>query len=194
MKSLSRFYNWHWLVFFFGKREKQNFTIVNCKWEKSMFNRTWSLTFGLHILWGKSKSNHRVSQSARAKSTIHLCGMEGFQWISYHHKARWHSELETFLYSHANLKFIYTRKVSHLAFFWKWEFLWLRNDPLLGKRRTLDSSAQRTQRHEPAPAFCCSASSCSCFWPFCCFEIAFMDNQAKITGVFSLLDSETVSW
>ena len=24
-------------------------------------------------------------------------------------------------------------------------------------------------------------------------EIAFMDNQAKITGVFSLLDSETVS-
>ena len=25
------------------------------------------------------------------------------------------------------------------------------------------------------------------------FEIAFMDNQAKVTGVFSLLDSETVS-
>ena len=92
-----------------------------------MFNKARSLTFGLHILWGKSKSNHRVSQSARAKSTIHLCdtqchvysasSLEGFQLISYHHKARWHSELETFLYSHANLKFIYTRKVSHLAFF-----------------------------------------------------------------------------
>ena len=49
-------------------------------------------------------------------------------------------------------------------------------------------------RHEPAPAFCCSASSCSCFWPFCYFESAFMDNHAKITGVFSPLDSEKVSW
>ena len=41
-----------------------------------MFNKARSLTFGLHILWGKSKSNHRFSQSARAKSTIHLCGTQ----------------------------------------------------------------------------------------------------------------------
>ena len=54
----------------------------------------------------------------------------------------------------------------------------------------MDSNAQRTPQQNLRLRFVVLLHLARVFDHF---EIAFMDNQAKITGVFSLLDSETVS-
>ena len=111
-------------------------------------------------------ANQRASQSARAKSTVHLCGihvysassLEGFQWISYQQKAHWHYELETFFiwtfewYSHAN-KIQLHKKTFAFSLVLKVRVFVTQKWPNAGKTAAHKEHHCKTSTHFPGWAF-----------------------------------------